>query len=182
LGGVSLTSEAALSSSLLSATLAHMRLINQAAVPIEKRKSPKGDFELTRQHLSLALGGVRDVGPWGGGHPFDVERVTMPPGKKNYPLHSHAAQTEYYIIVAGTGQARDEAGRLLPLKAGDHFICLPGEAHQIVNDSDRELEYFVIADHHPADVSTYPKTNKRMIKPEGRCIRLEEADYYDGEE
>jgi uncharacterized cupin superfamily protein len=160
-----------------------MQRINQSAVPVERRKSPKGAFELARQHISVALGGVRDVGEWGGGHPFDVERVTIPPGKKNYPYHAHAAQTEYYIVLAGSGQALDEAGRLVPIRAGDHFICRPGEAHQIFNDSERELEYLVIADHHRAEVSAYPKTGKRMIKPGSICLgAITEADYYEGEE
>ncbi|HEX3730074.1 MAG TPA: cupin domain-containing protein [Opitutaceae bacterium] len=159
-----------------------MRLVHESQVPIERRQSPKGAFELTRQHISLALGGVKDKGPWGGGHPFDVERVVLPPGKKNYPCHSHAAQTEHYIIVAGEGKAMDGEGKLHPIRAGDHLICLPGEAHQLVNDSKAPLEYFVIADHHPADVTTYPKTGKRQLKPEGRYVRLQDADYYEGEE
>src|SRR5271167_1298337 len=129
-----------------------MRLINQSEVPSEKRKSPRGAFELIRQHMSVALGGVRDKGPWGGGHPFDVERVVLFPGKKNYPYHAHAAQTEYYVILSGRGRSIGENGKSNPIKAGDHYICHPGEAHQIINDSDRDLEYLVIADHHRADV------------------------------
>jgi uncharacterized cupin superfamily protein len=69
-----------------------------------------------------------------------------------------------------------------PIKPGDHFVFLPGEAHQITNDSSADLEYLVIADNHRADVTTYPKTGKRQIKPEMRCIRPEPADYYEGEE
>ena len=60
------------------------------------------------------------------------------------------------------------------IRAGDVICCPTGgpeTAHQIINDSDRELEYFVIADNHPADVTTYPRTDKRMIKPELRCVR-----------
>jgi uncharacterized cupin superfamily protein len=159
-----------------------MRLINQSEVPVDRKKSPRGAFELARQHISLALGGVKDEGPWGGGHPFDVERVVLFPGKKNYPYHAHAAQTEYYIVLGGRGQAIDGAGKSNPIEAGDHFICLPGEAHQIVNDSDRDLEYLVIADHHRADVTVYPKTGKRNLKPEGRIVRVTDADYYEGEE
>jgi uncharacterized cupin superfamily protein len=149
---------------------------------VEKRKSPQGVYELNRQHISLALGGVKDQGPWGGGHPFDVERVVLLAGKKNFPYHAHAAQTEYYIVLSGRGQVIDEAGHAGPIKAGDHFIVHPGEAHQIINESDRDLEYLVIADHHRADVTSYPQTGKRMIKPENRCIRASEADYYEGEE
>jgi len=52
----------------------------------------------------------------------------------------------------------------------------------LMNDSEQELVYFVLADHHPADVTTYPDTGKRQINPEYRCVRLSDADYYEGEE
>jgi len=65
---------------------------------------------------------------------------------------------------------------------GDHVIVHPGEAHQVVNISDQDLRYYVIADNHRSDVSTYPKTGKRFIKPETRCVRVEDAEYYLGEE
>ena len=159
-----------------------MHIVNERDVPVEQRESPKGVFGISRQHVSLALGGVKDVGEWGGGHPFDVELSTIPPGKKNYPHHAHAAQTEYYLIVAGRGTFIDGVGAAVPIRAGDHLIVPPGEAHQIVNDSDADLKYYVIADHHRADVTTYLKTGKRQIKPELRCVRMEDVDYYDGEE
>jgi hypothetical protein len=51
-----------------------------------------------------------------------------------------------------------------------------------MNDSDQDLVYFVLADHYPADVTTYPHTGKRQLKPEYRCVRVSDADYYEGEE
>ena len=159
-----------------------MRIINESQVSEEHRKSPKGDYELFRKHISLGLGGIKDVGPWGGGHPFDVELTRIPPGKKNYPLHAHAAQTEYYIIISGSGLLNYGEGQSQTVKAGDHVILLPGEAHELVNNSTQDLVYFVLADHHRADVTTYPHTGKRQIKPEYRVVRLAEADYYEGEE
>jgi len=159
-----------------------MRTINESQVKEEHRTSPKGAYEIFRKHISLALGGVKDVGPWGGGHPFDVELVKIPAGKKNYPLHSHAAQTEYYIIISGSGVLVHGEGASQPVKAGDHVILSPGEAHELVNNSKQDLVYFVLADHHRADVTSYPHTGKRQIKPEYRCVRVTEADYYEGEE
>jgi uncharacterized cupin superfamily protein len=159
-----------------------MHIVNQSSVAIEHRKSPKGIYEIIRKHISVALGTTRDVGAWGGGHPFEVELARIPPGKKSFPYHSHAAQTEYYAVLAGNGIVKDEAGKDTPIKAGDHFIFLPGEAHQIANDSSADLEYLVIADNHRADVTTYPNTGKRQIKPEMRCIRPVAADYFEGEE
>ena len=159
-----------------------MHLINQAEVPSEHRRSPKGAFEVFRKHISVALGGKRDVGIWDGGHAFDVELARIPASKKGYPYHSHAAQTEYYVVLKGAGLVCDEAGITIPIKAGDHFIFLPGEAHQISNPSNEDLEYLVIADHHRADVTTYPLTGKRTLKPEMRCVIATNTNYYDGEE
>lgn len=159
-----------------------MQKVNLNDVPVEHRVSPKGKFELFRQHVSLALGGQKDKGPWGGGHPFDIELARIPPGKANYPLHSHAAQTEHYIILSGSGIMVTENESTFRLEAGDHVICHPGEAHQIVNDGSEDLVLYVIADHHRADVSTYTRTGKRHLKPEYRVVRPTEADYYEGEE
>jgi uncharacterized cupin superfamily protein len=159
-----------------------MKKINLAEIAIEHRSSPKGKFELQRQHVSLALGGVKDCGPWGGGHPFDVELTTLPPGKRNYPLHSHAAQWEHYIFLTGCGVVHTDGGRTEPVGPGDHVICPPGDAHQIENTGNEPLVFYVIADHHPADVTSYPNTGKRQLKPEYRIVRTEEADYHDGEE
>ena len=71
-----------------------MKPVNESSVTEEHRISPKQVYEIFRRHISLALGGTKDTGEWGGGHPFDVEMSRIPPGKKAYPTHSHAAQTE----------------------------------------------------------------------------------------
>lgn len=159
-----------------------MNKINIADVPMEHRSSPKGRYELQRQHISLAMGGIKDTGPWGGGHPFDIELTTLLPGKANYPLHSHAAQTEHYIVLSGTGVIRSTTASEQRLISGDHVICHPGEAHQILNDGPEPLVYYVITDHHRADITSYPNTGKRQLKPEYRVVALAEADYYEGEE
>ena len=159
-----------------------MKKINASDIPRADFKSPKGIFELKRQHLSLALGGVKDQGTFGGGHPFDVELSELPPGKKNYPLHAHAAQWEYYIFLSGSGVMWNESDEPTEVIAGDHLICPPGDAHQLENTGDTPLQYFVIADHHPADVTRYPKTGKRHIKPEFRVVQTEDVDYFEGEE
>jgi uncharacterized cupin superfamily protein len=159
-----------------------MRIVNQSAVPSEHRLSPKGSFEVFRKHISIALGAAKDVGPWAGGHAFDVELARVPAGKKNYPYHSHAAQTEYYIVLAGSGRVTDGSGNATSIQPGDHFVFLPGEAHQIENDADTDLEYLVIADHHRADITSYPATGKRLFKPEMRCVKTLDTDYYEDEE
>lgn len=159
-----------------------MEIINEQDVAPMAKTSPKGAFGHSRRHMSLALGGKKDVGVWGGGHPFDVELTTLPAGKQNYPFHAHAAQWEYYIILAGSGRILDNNRQWHALKAGDHVVCPPGEAHLIENDGKVDLLYYVIADHYPSDVTTYPNTGKRNLKPEFKIVRITEADYYEGEE
>ena len=159
-----------------------MNKLNLADIPAEHRISPKGAFELHRQHISLALGGLKDKGPWGGGHPFDIERTQIPPGKRNFPMHSHAAQTEFYIILSGSGLLHHDQGEPQRLVAGDHLICHPGDAHQIENDGFEMLTYYVITDHHPADVGTYTRTGKRWLHPERRVVNVDDVGYYEGEE
>jgi uncharacterized cupin superfamily protein len=159
-----------------------MHKISIHDVSAEQRSSPKGRYELQRKHVSLALGGKKDMGTFGGGHPFDVEHTVLPPGKRNYPLHSHAAQWEHYIILSGHGVMHTDGGQSLELTPGDHVICPPGDAHQIENTGTEALSFYVIADHHPADITTYPNTGKRQLKPEYRVVQTTDADYYDGEE
>lgn len=130
----------------------------------------------------MALGGKKDQGLWGGGHPFDVELARLPTGKKNFPFHAHAAQWEHYIILSGSGRFLDSAKEWHKVEAGDHIVCPPGEAHLLENDGREELVYYVISDHHPADITTYPNTNKRQLKPEYRIVKTTESDYYQGEE
>ena len=159
-----------------------MNKVNLADISVEHRISPRGRFELDRQHISLALGGMKDTGPWGGGHPFDIELTKVPPGKRNYPMHSHAAQTEFYIILSGTGLLHSDEGEPLRLVEGDHLICHPGDAHQIENDGSGLLAYYIITDHHQADVGTYTRPGKRWLHPARRVVAVEDVGYYAEEE
>ena len=159
-----------------------MKIINESEVELEHRLSPGETFELKRRHVSLALGGAKDKGTWGGGFPFDVELATLPPGKKNYPYHAHAAQWEQYIFVSGTGRLLNQNREWISVRKGDHVLCPPGRAHQIHNNTEEPLVYYVISDHPRADVTTYPNTGKRHLKPDYLVCRVEETDYYEGEE
>src|SRR5215510_12914873 len=68
-----------------------MRKINISQVSEAAQHSPKGTFAVFRKHISIALGGLKDVGVFGGGHPFDLELVRVPSGRAAWPLHSHSA-------------------------------------------------------------------------------------------
>ena len=161
-----------------------MDKINETEVPAQHRRSPKGSFEMTSKHISMGMRGDESyiTGPWEGGPPFDVELTRIPPGKKNYPYHSHACQWEYYIFLSGSGKFRDEKDEWHAIQAGDHFQFAAGQAHQILNDGDTDLVFYVIADNTRVEIVTYPDTGKTLLLPDLKLGYMQKAGYYDNEE
>ncbi|MDB6079106.1 MAG: Cupin domain protein [Akkermansiaceae bacterium] len=158
-----------------------MKIARESDIDWVEVRSPGGRFQVFRRHLSEALGAPRDADVAQGGHPFEVELARIPPGLSNCPYHAHAAQWEFFVILSGTGEVRaDEA--VTPVGAGDSFIFPPGEAHQLRNTGSVDLVYYVIADNPPADVITYPDSNKWSVKPQRKSFVMQEVDYYAGEE
>ncbi len=158
-----------------------MQKVHLDSIREDDVKSPRGRYHLYRRNVSIPLGGKKDIGTWGGGHPFDLEWVRIPPGAANFPFHIHAAQWELYAFLEGHGEVRgpDET---VTVKAGDHVLFPPGAGHQIRNTGTADLVYYVIADHHPAEVTTYPETDKRGIKPDGKIFEMKEVPYYGPED
>ncbi|MBL9179056.1 MAG: cupin domain-containing protein [Verrucomicrobiaceae bacterium] len=150
-------------------------------LPWTSQNSPKGKFSLCRRSLTLATGGLKDTGTWGGGHPFDLEIHRLPPGKADFPLHAHSAQWEAYYILSGTGQVVAEKTKEA-IKAGDYLVFPPGEAHQLINTSTEDLTFLVVADQPQADIIHYPDSGKWMLKPQRKVFEMQDVDYFKGEE
>lgn len=158
-----------------------MTKINLRDVPEIEQRSPTGKFHSFSRNVSLALGGIRNTGPWGGGHPFDFQIRRVPPGAAVCPFHLHLAQWELFVVHAGTGTVR--AGRRRhKVGPGEAFMHPPGEAHQLINTGTGDLEVFIIADNPPLDAFHYPDSDKWGLCPPGKFFRLAETDYLDGED
>ena len=158
-----------------------MSKINLRDVPDFEQRSPSGKFHSFCRNLSLALGGVRNIGTWGGGHPFDLQLRTVPHGALVCPYHLHLAQWELFVVRSGNGVVRVE-DEIHHVHAGDCFIHPPGEAHQITNMDSCDLELFIVADNPQLDACYYPDSNKWGLRPPGRFFRLAACDYFDGED
>jgi uncharacterized cupin superfamily protein len=158
-----------------------MNSINIRAVPEEEQRSPTGKFHSWIRNLSLALGGIRNTGLWGGGHPFDVQIRRIPAGAAVCPFHLHYGQWEMFVVLAGNASVRAGA-ETHAAATGEVFIHPPGEAHQLINPGPDHLEVLIITDNPPLDACYYPDSDKWMIRPPGKVFRLTEADYFDGEE
>ena len=159
-----------------------MHKVNIREIPQPSWTSPKGKYASIDQELSIALGRKPDSTDIRERHPFDIEICRIPPGKAACPYHSHSAQWEFYHVISGTGQVRDETG-CTPITAGDVFLFGPGEAHQLINDGEAELVLYLVADNPVGETCYYPDSHKWMVRsPERRLIRSEPVDYLDGEE
>jgi uncharacterized cupin superfamily protein len=157
-----------------------MEKTNLDELPWEDSRSPQGAYHSFHKEISKALGAGHNTWPKSG-HPFDVSLIRVPPGKSVCPFHSHSAQHELFIILAGTGTVRADRQRHA-IQAGDAFMHPPGEAHQIINTGGADLVFYVVADNPPVDISHYPDSGKWGFKPHGRFFRMMEASYHDGEE
>ncbi len=157
------------------------RFVTIADVPENELRSPKGRYRSFTRDLSLALGGIKDVGPWGGGHPFDVQQRRVPPGTAVCPRHAHSIQWELFVVLSGAATVRSDE-ETFEVAEDDVFLQPPGVAHQILNTGTEDLLFLVVADNTPADIIHYPDSGKWMIKPQRKFFRMTEVDYFDGEE
>ena len=89
------------------------------------------------------------------------------------------------MIISGTGSVRHKDGRT-DVDPGDAFIFAPDEPHQLINSSDEDLIYYVIADNPIGESGYYPDSGKWKVNKSSAADRVvikgQETDYFDGEE
>lgn len=158
-----------------------MNKVHIPDLPWEEQHSPTKRFHSFCRNISLALGGIRNAGTWGGGHPFDLQIRRLPAGAAVCPFHSHLAQWELFVVQAGTGTVR-AGGETHAIKTGEVFVHPPGEPHQLINSGAADLEVLIVADNPQLDAFFYPDSNKWGLRPPGKYFRMDEVGYFDGEE
>ena len=159
-----------------------MKKVNTHQMPEDPWTSLKGTFAAASKEVSEALGSNPRSTDLRERHPFAVEISRIPPGKRNYPYHSHSAQWEFYHVISGRGQVRHQDGTTA-IEPGDAFVFEPGQPHQLINDGSEDLVVYVVADNPLGESCYYPDSQKWLIRsPERRLIRSANLDYFDGEE
>ncbi len=71
-----------------------------------------------------------------------LSEVTLPPGA-SIGEHRHDSETEYYIILEGTGLVKDN-GIDKPVKAGDVVVTGDGASHSIKNNGAEPLKLIAV--------------------------------------
>ncbi len=160
-----------------------MRKVNSKDVEEDSWHSPDEGFRGFGKSISIALGREPESTDLLKRHPFDVEILRVPPGKKPYPYHSHSAQWEFYHVLSGRGISRDEDGEHR-VEEGDAFLYPLREAHQLQNDDEEDLVINVGADNSVGEGAHYPDSNKWLVPLPGtkrKILSCEERDYHHGE-
>ncbi|TFW22414.1 cupin domain-containing protein [Massilia arenosa] len=88
---------------------------------------------------------------------FGVNLTRVPPGAASALRHSHTKQDEFIYILEGAPTLVTNAGetQLAPgMCAG--FPHGTGDAHQLVNRTDRDVVYLEVGDRTPGDEPDYP--------------------------
>lgn len=71
-----------------------------------------------------------------------IMRARLEPGS-SIGLHTHETSSEMIFILSGTGKVLYD-GNYEPLGPGDCHYCPKGHAHSLINDSEKDLEFFAV--------------------------------------
>lgn len=111
----------------------------------------------------------RQLGAVFGLENFGVNLTRLTPGSVSALRHAHSRQDEFVYILEGSptlytdeGATRLEAGMCAGFRAGS------GNAHQLVNESDREVLYLEIGDRTPGDEGSYPDDDLKAVMEDGQ--------------
>jgi len=124
----------------------------------------------------------RRLGEAAGAVATGLNHVEVGPGKDGDPLHCHSLEEEIFVVLEGDGVlVLDEEET--PVRAGT-VVARPagtGVSHQL-RAGDRGLTYLAYGTREPGDVCYYPRSNKLNFRGVGVIGRIEQLDYWDGEE
>jgi uncharacterized cupin superfamily protein len=145
-------------------------IVNADAVAAETRDG--ATVARSRRDLATAAGSLRT----------GLKRVAVHPGKLGVAPHCHSAEEEIFVVLEGSGDlllGEEEH----PVRAG-HVVARPpatGVAHTFRAGLDG-LTYLAYGTRVPNDVCFYPRSGKVYFQGVGVIGRIEQLDYWDGED
>ena len=103
----------------------------------------------------------RQLGELFGLNNFGVNLTTLKPGAMSSLMHAHTKQDEFIYIIVGEPTLETGQGSIT-LKPG---MCAGfpagGDAHHLINNSDKDVTYLEIGDRAEGDTAQYPEDDIR---------------------
>ncbi len=100
---------------------------------------------------------------------FGVNFTKLPPGGHSAVRHAHSVNDEFIYIVEGeptlvtdAGETQMSPGMCAGFKAGS------GDAHHLINKTDKDAHYLEIGDRLPNDEVVFPDDDLAVIKKDGK--------------
>jgi uncharacterized cupin superfamily protein len=103
---------------------------------------------------------------------FGVNLTRLPPGGMSALRHTHSREDEFIYILEGEPTLVTDAGET-PLRPGmcAGFKAGSGDAHHLVNRTEREVAYLEIGDRNLGDTVVYPDDDlTRVLSGDGRRL------------
>ena len=133
---------------------------------------------------------LRRLGDAAGSERTGLTHYVVQPGKLMNPPHVHSAEEEIFVILAGNGSlllypsVRD-GGEIeeFPVRAGCTIARPAGtqRAHAL-RAGDDGMTLLAYGTRDPNDIAYYPRSGKISFRGVGVIGRLEQVDYWDGED
>jgi uncharacterized cupin superfamily protein len=129
--------------------------------------------------LAAKIGGreKRPLGDLFGLRNFGVNLTRLPPGAASSLRHAHATQDEFVYVLEGAPTLVTDAGEA-PLSPGmcAGFRAGSGDAHHLVNRTERDVLYLEIGDRSPGDRVHYPEDDLEALMGEDGRWRYTRKD------
>jgi len=71
---------------------------------------------------------------------YELGWLTLPPGT-SIGQHAHTDNEDFYVIVSGTGNFIDAAGKKTKVREGDITTVRPGQSHGLINTGKTDLVF-----------------------------------------
>lgn len=127
-------------------------------------------FDFTPEKSNKFGGKTADIGKPLGLQGLGCRYLELKPGRRAFPFHNHLGNDEMFVILKGQGVYR-YGDTEMTISAGSVCGAPRGGkegAHQIINNSKKELKYLAISTLNDPDICEYPDSNKILalgIKP-----------------
>ena len=143
------------------------------AALVAKEVPPRTAASLMPPQFAAMLVGreKRQLGEQFGLSNFGVNLTRLAPGSQSALRHAHTRQDEFVYILEGEASLVTDAGETL-LRPGmcAGFKAGTGDAHHLINRSDRDVLYLEIGDRSPGDAGSYPDDDLQAVFVDGRWV------------
>ena len=105
---------------------------------------------------------------------FGVNHTRLAPGAMSALRHAHSRQDELVYVLEGRPTLiTDDGARELGAGMCVGFPAGQGNAHHVVNRSDRDVVLLEVGDRTPGDAATYPDDDLELVRgPDGRLMPI----------